>query len=384
MSEIVVIGAGVVGASVAWHLASRGCTDVVVVDAGRTTGEGSTGRATGGFRAQFGSDVNVRLSLLAREKLLRFEEEVGVDPGFRPCGYLFLATERRGMKALAEARATQRAAGFGGAREVTPEEIGRINPALRLDGVIGGSYSPEDGFIRPLEIARGYVEGAARMGVRFDWGERCRGFRMEEGRIAAVVTEHGEIPARRVVNAAGPWAAEVGRWAGVEVPVSPLRRQVARTAACDRLPETMPMSIWVDDGFHLRVRDGRVLLLWPDAPTARDPWDSSVDPAWVERVTRAARERVPCLEGVPIDTAGCWGGLYEMSPDGHALLGAAPGREDLFLANGSSGHGVMHAPALGHLLSEILLDGAAHTLDASPLRPERFAEGRPNRAPELL
>ena len=378
------VGAGVVGASVAWHLAARGCTDVVVVDGGRSPGEGSTGRATGGFRAQFGSEINVRLSLLAREKLLRFREDVGADPGFRPCGYLFLATERRGMEALAEARAAQRRAGFAGAREVAPEEIARINPALRLDGVIGGSYSPEDGFIRPLAIARGYAEAAERMGVRFAWGERCRGFRRAGGRIAAVEIERGEIPARRVVNAAGAWAAEVGRWAGVEVPVAPLRRKVAVTGPCDLLPEEMPMSIWVEDGFHLRVRDGRVLLLWPDAPTGGDPWDATVDGAWLERVVGTARERVPRLRGVPIDEARCWGGLYENSPDGHAILGAAPGRDDLYLANGSSGHGVMHAPALGHLLAEILLDGAATTLDASPLRPERFAEGRPNRAPELL
>ena len=383
-ADVVVLGAGVVGASVAWHLAARGCADVLVLDREAEPGRGSTCRATGGFRAQFASDVNVRLSLLAREKLLRFADELGVDPGYRPYGYLFVARGRRGLDALAEARAVQRAAGFGEASHVEPEEIARINPAIAMDGVLGGSHCAADGFIRPLEILRGYREGAERLGARFAFGERCTGFRMRGGRISAVVTPRGEIATGCVVNAAGPWAAAIGRQAGADVPVTPLRRQVAPTDPCDLLPESMPMTIFVDDGFHLRVRDRRVLLLCPDQPAGADPFDTRVDDGWRAEVVGRAHERVPCLAPVPIDVEGCWAGLYEMSPDGHALLGAAPGVDNLFLANGSSGHGVMHAPALGHLLAEIILDGAASTLDARPLRPSRFAEGRPNRAPELL
>ena len=383
-ADVVVLGAGVVGASVAHHLAARGCTDVLVLDRAPEPGLGSTCKATGGFRAQFGSDVNVRLSLLAREKLLRFPDELGVDSGYRPYGYLFVARERRGLDALAEAREVQRAAGFHEAVEVDPDEVRRLNPALRMDGVIGGSYCPADGFIRPLEILRGYQEGARRLGVRFAFDEACTGFRMERGRISAVVTPRGEIATGCVVNAAGAWAAQVGRLVGADVPVTPLRRQVALTEPCALLPEAMPMTIFVDDGFHLRVRDGRVLLLWPDPPSGDDPFDTRVDPAWRAEVVRMAHERVPCLAPVGIDVEGCWAGLYENSPDGHALLGAAPGVDNLFLANGSSGHGVMHAPALGHLLAEIILDGAASTVDTRPLRPSRFAEGKPNRAPELL
>jgi sarcosine oxidase subunit beta len=147
----------------------------------------------------------------------------------------------------------------------------------------------------------------------------------------------------------------------------------------------MPMTINVGDGFHLRVRDGRVLLLWPDEPRAgADPFDTSVDEDWLKAVVAKARANVPCLKGADIDRAACWAGLYEMSPDRHAILGRAQGFEDLYLVNGSSGHGVMHAPALGQLLSEIILDGAAHTLDVQALRPSRFAEGRPNVGPDLL
>jgi sarcosine oxidase subunit beta len=150
------------------------------------------------------------------------------------------------------------------------------------------------------------------------------------------------------------------------------------------LPEDMPMTILVEDGFHFRVRDGRVMLLWPDQPDLSDPFDVSVEDAWIASVFEKARSRVPCLSRTSIDRERCWAGLYEMSPDVHALLGEAPGIENLYLVNGSSGHGVMHAPALGQLLAEIIVDGAASTLDARALRPSRFAEDEPNLAPKLL
>lgn len=382
--DVVIVGAGVVGASVAWHLAARGCTNVRVIERRGRPGEGSTGKATGGFRAQFGSEVNVRLSLLAREKLLRFRDEIGADPGFRPCGYLFLAERRETLDAFATAREVQRRAGFDGAREIGLDEVARINPAVRLDGLAGGVFCPSDGFLRPLAIVAGYVAAAERLGVRFEYDTPCTGLRVEAGRIAAVETPAGAIPAGAVVDAAGAWAAEIAAFAGVELPVRPLRRQVAATGPFAGLPEDMPLTIFAEDGFHLRVRDGRVLLLWPDEPGTADPWDDAVDRAWFERTGARARAAVPCLAAAPIRFADAWAGLYEMSPDGHALLGCAPGVDNLYLANGSSGHGVMHAPALGHLLAEIVLDGRATTVDSRALRPERFAEGEPNEAAVFL
>jgi sarcosine oxidase subunit beta len=173
--------------------------------------------------------------------------------------------------------------------------------------------------------------------------------------------------------------------AGVEIPVTPLRRRVAVTTPTRLLPEETPMTVFVGDGFHLRVRDGRVLLLWPDDPAAgEDPFDTSVSEEWLAAVVSKARANVPCLSEARIDRAACWAGLYEMSPDRHALLGPAPGLENFYLVNGSSGHGVMHAPALGQLLAEHILDGRAHALDARALRPTRFAEGEPNAGPSLL
>ena len=384
-AEVVIIGGGVIGASVAYHLAARGVRDVLVLERGAAPGAGSTGRATGGFRAQFGTRVNILLSLLSREKLLRFEEETGVNPGFRQFGYLFVAGCEEELTELVSAQTVQHECGLAEARAVNVEEVARLNPALNLEGVAGGVYSPADGFIRPLEILRGYTEAAARLGVRFRYGVTVEGVRAGvEGKSGTLLTTEGEVSAGAFVNAAGAWAGEVGRLFGTEVPVKPLRRQVAITRPFKLLPEEMPMSIYVGDGFHLRVRDGRVLLLWPDEPLGQDPFDTSVDEEWLTTVVSKAHARVPCLREAEIERAACWAGLYEMSPDRHAILGRAEGFENLYLANGSSGHGVMHAPALGQLLSEIILDGKAHTLDVHALRPTRFSEGEPNAGPDLL
>ena len=384
-AEVVIIGAGVIGASVAYHLARRGCGRILVLERHRAPGQGSTGRATGGFRAQFGSEVNVRLSLLSREELLSFEEETGVDPGYRPCGYLFLAGDEAQLDALRAAQDIQRAAGLEEAREVTASEIEEINPEIGTGGLVGGVFCPTDGFIRPMWILGGYVEGAERLGVRFEYGVECTGFELDgSGRITAVRTSGGDVACGSVVNAAGAWAALVGREAGLDLPVEPLRRQAAVTHPFTLFPEDMPMTIFVEDGFHFRVRDGRVLLLWPDNPDVADPFDQGVEDAWLGTVVEMARSRVPRLSQTSIDRERCWAGLYEMSPDGHALLGRAPGIENFLVVNGSSGHGVMHAPALGHLLAEIVAEGTASTLDTRALRPSRFAESEPNLAPTLL
>jgi sarcosine oxidase subunit beta len=187
-----------------------------------------------------------------------------------------------------------------------------------------------------------------------------------------------------VVNACGAWAGSVGDRAGLHVPVAPLRRQIVPTVPTQALPPSMPMTIFVDDGFHCRVRDGRVLLLRPSAGDPADPFATSVDSAWMEDVTRLARRRLPCLSGVPVDRAAAWAGLYEMSPDRHALLGPHPDCANLFLITGSSGHGVMHAPALGLLLAEMMTEGRAVSLDVTPLAPDRFARGAANPSSGVL
>ncbi|HTE02658.1 MAG TPA: FAD-dependent oxidoreductase [bacterium] len=377
-ADVVIIGGGVIGASVAYHLAARGQKRIVVLDRAQGPGLGSTGRATGGFRGQFSTRVNVQLSLLARDKLAAFRDETGADPGYRTSGYLFVASNSDQLAALRTAAALQQAAGLRDVREVTPGEVVDLNPTVPRDAVTGGTYCPTDGFIRPLEILRGYLAAAQRLGARVQFGTGWARCLVEHGRVTAVRTETETVATSCVINAAGAWAGAVAAEAGVEMPVRPVRRQVAVTYPAALLPEEMPMTIFVDDGFHLRVRDGRVLLLWPADLPADDPFDTAFDARWLTPLLDRARAHVPILRGLQIDRDACWAGLYEMSADRHAVLGRAPGVEGLYLANGSSGHGVMHAPALGHLTAEFILDGTATTVDVHALRPERFAEGALN------
>jgi sarcosine oxidase, subunit beta len=331
--DIAVIGAGVVGASIAWHLARRGCT-VVVVDRAPDFGAGSTAKATGGYRAQFDTETNVRLSLLSREKLRMFEDETGVDPGYAPHGYLFLACNDDELRALADAQRVQHACGLHEARMIDARETLDLNPKIGDESVIGGAFCPTDGFIKPMNVLRGYADAARRLGVRFVFD-----------------ASEEDVEAGIYVNAKGAWCG---------LPVLPMRRNVVATVPTDVLPESMPMTIWAGDWYHLRVRDGRVLLLWPDDPVVDDD-------AWLAAVVEKTRARMPCLRDIPLGER--WSGLYEMSPDQHALLGQVA--ENRYVANGSSGHGVMHAPALGQLLAELIVDGRT-SIDTTALRPDRF------------
>lgn len=361
-AHVAIVGSGVIGASIAWHLASFGVRDVVVVDRGPEVATGSTSKATGGFRAQFESEINVRLSLLSRAKLVRFADEVGADPGYEPSGYLFLARDEAERGKLQAAIDVQRRCGFTESEWIGIDEVRTINPFIEDRSLLGGTYSPTDGFIRALKITRGYATAAQKLGVRFLFDTPV-GLVVHRDFATGVRTSSDVIEADIVVNASGAWAADL-----CDVPVRPLRRNVLPTVPTDVLPATMPMTIWVSDGFHLRVRDGRVLLLQPHDPASIN------DEAWCAMVESAARERVPILREVATDRAGMWNGLYEMSPDGLAIVGPHPHIGNLFLANGSSGHGVMHAPAIGQLVAE-MITGAKTSIDVTALRPTRFIEG---------
>jgi sarcosine oxidase subunit beta len=378
MPSVVIVGAGVIGTSIAYHLAARGVRDVVVLDRGDEPGAGSTPLATGGFRAQFATAADIALSLLSREKLRRFEDEIGVDSGYRPYGYLFIARSEQALAQLRIANELQHACGLPEARVIDAEEVRRINSAVVDDAIVGGTFCPTDGFIRAMKILGGYFAAAKRLDVRFEFGVTVRGMRIEGDRIAALETSRGEIHADVFINAAGAWAGTLG----VDIPVAPLRRQVAATIETDVLSDTMPMTVWADDGFHFRVRDRRVLLLWPDSPPSS--FDATFDgTSWLPQVLDFTSARIPILRDVPIDPDACWAGLYEMSPDHHAILGRAPALTNLYLANGCSGHGVMHAPAIGQVLAELILDGRS-SIDIHALRPSRFAEGEGIQAAALL
>ncbi|HEX6575945.1 MAG TPA: FAD-dependent oxidoreductase [Gemmatimonadaceae bacterium] len=382
-ASVAVIGGGVMGASIAYHLARAGVDDVIIIDRAPGPGAGSTGRATGGFRAQFATAINVQMSLMSREALRRFKDETGVDPGYQPVGYLWLASTPQQLDAIRSAQRVQHDLGLSEARELSVAEILECNPLISDESIIGGAFCPTDGYIRPLEILRGYLESAERLGVRFLWDAKCVGLVRNGNRIETVQTTRGHVDVDTVVNAAGPWAAHVAEMAGVFLPVTPLMRQAAFTVPTSAIPPDMPMTIFMNTGFHVRARDGRALFSWPGDETPGDPGELCADPAWVNKVTDFARDRFPVLRDVDIDWESCYAGLYEMSPDHHALLGKSPKCDNMFFANGSSGHGVMHSPAIGSIIADMICEKKPQ-LDVSMLRPSRFKEGQPLSANELL
>lgn len=382
-ADVVVIGAGVMGASVAWHLATLGVRSVCLVDAGSGPGAGSTGRATGGYRAQYASAINVRLSLASRAKLLRFHDDTGGDCGYQPVGYLFLAETAAHLEILRAAQRVQHAEGLHEACLLAADDIARVQPAVSLDGVVGAAWCPSDGYIRPMGLLTGWLDAAVRAGAQVRWNAPVRALERDGERIAAVHAGTERIPCGAVVNAAGAWAAQVAALAGDALPVTPVRRQVAVTVPTSALPPTSPMTIFVGDGFHFRVREGRVLLLLPEPTLGADPFDTRFDPGWLAPVRQRTAARVPRLAGVALDEPGCWCGLYEMSPDHHAIVGRG-GPANLWHLAGSSGHGVMHSPALGEAVAQMLVHGAGHRPDLAPLRPGRFAEDAALPAPVLL
>lgn len=383
-AEVAIVGGGVIGASIAWHLARAGVKDIVIVDRGKGPGEGSTGKATGGFRAQFATGINVRLSLMARDALLRFKAEHGVDPGYQQVGYLWLASSESEMEAIRAAQRIQKAEALAEVRELAHSDIAAINPLVVTDDLVGGAFCPTDGYIKPLEILRGYLESAAQLGAHVLWGAECTGMRRDStGRISRVETTEGDVDVDTVVNAAGPWAARIASMAGVSLPVTALRRQAAFTEPCPGIPVDMPMTIFMPSGFHIRARDGRGLICWPNPEEPGEPDHLIADATWIDAVTAMARSRVPLLRDVEVDRSLCYAGLYEMSPDDHALIGRMPECENMYFANGSSGHGVMHSPAIGAIVADMIV-GNEPQLDVTELRPSRFAENQPIAAAELI
>jgi sarcosine oxidase subunit beta len=383
--DVLILGAGVMGASVAWHLAQRGVKRVTLLDAGDAPGRGSTGRATGGYRGQFSTEINVRLSLASRAKLQRFRDEVGRDPQYRPVGYLFLCDTAEQLAGFRRSRAIQRDCGLFEATEVAADDLPQLNPHATYDGVLGASWCPSDGTIRPLEILRGYLEGAQRGGATIQWNTRVAAIeRAADGRITAVRSAAGERwESPHVVNCTGAWAGGIAAMAGVSLPVVPTRRQIA-VALGHGLPDDMPMTIWVRDGFHLRIRDGQALLNWPVDTPSDDPFSLHVHRPWIDATWAMARARVPAMATAHLDDTAHWTGLYEMSPDKTVCFGYDPACPNLLLLNGSSGHGVMHSPVLGELAAEWLVTGRVTSMDVSALRPTRFAEGSPNPVNDLL
>jgi len=373
-ADAVIIGSGIVGSSVAYHLAEAGCANVLVVEREAHQGKGSTGKSMGGVRAQFSTPVNIQMSIYSIDFFSKFDEVVGHPADYRAHGYLFCATNEHHLNYLKANRERQMALGLKNVDMVSRDDIARFVPQLRVDDVLGGSYCPTDGFVDPHSVMMGFMLKAREHGVRLWLDTPVLGIDVEDGQITGIVTRRGRVATRVIVNAAGPWAGEVARLAGVKLPVEPLRRQLVPTEAFDKLPRRFPMVIDMSTGFHFRREGAGILLAWND-PEETTGFKTDFDPTFVEKILTRAADRVPVLADAAVNPRRAWAGLYEMTPDHHAIFGSAPEVRGLYFANGFSGHGVMHSPASGRITADLILRGHSDLIDASQLSVERFAEG---------
>ncbi|HEX8181019.1 MAG TPA: FAD-binding oxidoreductase [Pyrinomonadaceae bacterium] len=374
-ADVVIIGSGIVGSSVAYHLAAAGCTNVLVVEREAHQGKGSTGKSMGGVRAQFATPVNIQMSRYSIGFFAEFDEVVGYPADYRPHGYLFVATSAQHLDYLKANHARQLAHGVNNVQFVSRAEIVELVPQLRADDIVGGTFCPTDGFVDPHSVMMGFMLNARERGVRLWLDTAVTDIEVAGDEVVGVGTTRGRVATRNVVNAAGAWAAEVARMAGAELPVTPLRRQLVPTEPFDKLPARFPMVIDMSNGFHFRREGLRILLAWND-PAETPGFKSDFDPAFVEKILTRAAARVPCLAEAQVNAGRAWAGLYEMTPDHHAIIGPATGVRGLYFANGFSGHGVMHSPATGRVVAELILDGRASLLDVAPLSVERFTTGK--------
>ena len=370
-ASAVIIGGGVVGCSIAYHLARRGLRDVVVVER-ETVGAGTTSKAAGGIRAQFPTETEVRFSLEAIRVFENFREEFGVDIGYRKIGYLFLVSDPADLRGFEERMALQQRLGVD-VRRITPKEAKAIVPALHVDDLVAAVWGPQDGMAGPAEVTNGFARRARDLGVRIAEGLDVTAIDVETGRVRGVRTSEGRIDAPRVVNAAGPSAARVGRLAGLDIPVLPRRRHIFFTDPFPDLPGPVPLTTDRGSGFYFRKEMEQVLLSPGDVEDVGDDPNVAVDWGRVERTVQMAVHRIPVIENARI--AGGWAGLRPLTPDDHAIIGPAPGLEGMFLAVGFGGHGFQHSPATGRYVAEWMLDGCP-SMDLSLFDPARFAAGR--------
>ncbi len=374
-AEVVIVGGGIVGSSIAYHLTAAGCRNVLVIERETSQGKGSTGKSMGGVRAQFATSVNIQMSLYSVPFYASFDERLGYPCGFRPQGYLFLATRESHLQYLSANLERQVALGLKTARLVPAGEIRSQYPQLRGDDILGGSFCSTDGFVDPYSAMNGFMSWAAEHGARIWKNTQVTAINVERGQVSAVETTRGMVRTRTVVNASGPRAAEVARMAGIELPVEPLRRMLVPTEPFDRFPHSAPMIIDMTNGFHFRPEGLGFLLAWND-PEETPGYKTEFDPAFIEKVLTRAADRVPIFENLAVNPQRAWAGLYEMTPDHHCILGAVDEVRGFFLANGFSGHGVMHAPATGKILSDLILEGATSLVNPELLSLGRFATGR--------
>ena len=374
-ADVVIVGGGIVGASIAWHLTEAGCRNVLIIERESHQGKGSTGKSMGGVRAQFATAVNIQMSMYSIQFYSEFDDRLGQPAGYRPQGYLFVATRPSHLEYLRINQILQKSLGLTQAHMVSREDIVARVPQLRSGDVLGGSLCPTDGFVDPYSVMNGFTVCAIERGTRVSRSTVVTAVHRNGSGIIGVETTRGPVSTRVVVNAAGAWAAQVAALAGIDLPVQPLRRMLVPTEPFDGVSHEIPMVIDMSNGFHFRPESLGFLLAWND-PEETIGYKTDFEPSFIEKILMRAADRVPCFENVAVNPKRAWAGLYEMSPDHHCILGPVEEVPGFFCANGFSGHGVMHAPATGRILADLIQHGKTSVVDnVSLLSPARFAKG---------
>ncbi len=368
-ADVVIVGGGIVGASIAYHLAGKGVRDVVVLERDRL-GSGSTAKNAGGIRYQFSSEINVRLSQRSIPQIERFADEMGIDPAFKQVGYLFLITQETDVAAFERSLELWSRLGVP-ARRLDRDETHALFPEIVVDDVRFATFGPRDGHCDPTSLLQGYVARARERRVVFREEEPVVAIDRQDGRIRSVRTPKREIACETVVDAAGAWAAQVASLAGVDLPISPLRRQIFVTDPVPGIDHDFPLTVEFATSFYFHRESGGVLLGMVD-PADRPAFDESVNWDFLPTIVERALARFPLMERASVKTG--WAGLYEDTPDKHPILGRVPSIAGFICAAGFSGHGIMHAPATGELIAELIVDGRT-SLDISALSYDRFARG---------
>jgi sarcosine oxidase subunit beta len=367
---VVVVGGGVIGTSIAFHLAEAGVPEVVLIERDELA-SGSTSKAAGGVRAQFSDPLNIQLGARSLEAFAAFGERPGHPIDFRRVGYLFLLSRPEDVATFERSIELQNSLGVP-SRLIDPGEARRLSPLVDTDGLLAAAFSPDDGLATPEAVVQGYAAGARRHGARIVTGCELLEVHLDGGAIRALGTSKGEVETSAVVCAAGAWSGRVGAMAGVDLPVTPSRRQVLLTEPVPGLPEHLPMTIDLASTFYFH-REGPGLLMGMSLEDEPPGFNLERDDAWIPRLAEAIARRAPSLAEVGV--AGGWAGLYEVTPDHNALIGEAPRPARFLYATGFSGHGFLQGPAVGEAVRDLFL-GRPPPVDVTPLTVDRFGEGR--------
>jgi sarcosine oxidase subunit beta len=370
-ADVVIVGAGAIGCSIAYHLGRRGAKHVVVLEQ-EFVGSGTTSKAAGGIRVQFPTDIEIAFSMESLEFFKRFQEEMGVNPHLRQVGYLFLLGSARDIEQYKRQIALQRQYGLD-VRLLTPDDAKAIVPQLQVDDLQAAVYSPQDGYADPHTVVQGYATKARECGVKILEQTEVMGIRLQGDRVVGVDTTSGPIDTRLIVNAAGPWATRIAEMAGTNIPVYPRRRHIFVTAPFSDFVNPSPLVIDRTSGFYCRT-EGRSILMSPGDAQEVQGYKATIDWSMAEETARKAVQRVPVLERAGIMSG--WAGLRPLTPDEHAIIDYLPGVEGLLCAVGFCGHGFQHSPAAGKAVAELILDGRP-SLDISALSLARFQEVMP-------